>query len=206
MNIHINNSSNMFFRKNRSIYSCNGRLRWIFILAILFLSSGCLRSLHPWYTANDLSENPALIGTWENESKSEEWTFTKSQDGYRLSLVMNGEAANFDLHHFSIGKNRFLDITASSPETKNDFYKFHLFPVHTIAKLTLDQDEMEISLLDMNWFDEMLKRKKLTVKFERIEKQVILTAPTAELQKLVRRFANDSDAFPNSQSVLTRKK
>lgn len=204
--MHINNASNMFFRKNRSLHPSNAGLRWIFLFSILFLSSGCLRSLHPWYTANDLSENPALIGTWENESKSEEWTFTKSQDGYRLSLVMNGESANFDLHHFSIGKNRFLDITASSPETKNDFYKFHLFPVHTIAKLALDRDEMQISLLDMHWFDEMLKRKKLSVKYERIEKQVILTAPTAELQKLVRRFANDSDAFPQSQSVLTRKK
>jgi hypothetical protein len=53
-------------------------------------------------------------------------------------------------------------------------------------------------MLDNDWLTKMLRTEEIDIAHIRIDKQIILTAPTKELQLLVLKYAEDEEAFPET--------
>ena len=180
---------------------------WIaFALAVLI--AGCVRSLHPLFTEKDLIFEPTLVGTWVDGDGKDTWTFQKSKDksytlihfqhehGKFMEGKETGDTARFEVKLGRLGNFFFLDIYPEEPTIKNDLYKIHLIPAHTFSRMWLEGDELRLSMLDNDWLKKMIAEGKVQITHEKIDGDVILTAPTEELQKLVLKYAEDTKAFP----------
>ena len=178
------------------------------VLAIMLLAffTGCVPSLHPLYTQEDLVFDPGLIGMWspvEESEHGEVWTFTKDgETGYRLLIEVKedsaAERAEFDVHLLKLGDHMFLDFYPKQPKFNNDFYMMHLVPAHSFFKVFIEGDILKLVMLDYEWLEKKLEKRKVKLKHERLEDgPIVLTASTKELQKFFKKYADNKDAFPN---------
>ncbi len=182
----------------------NKIIAFIFVLFILFII-GCVRSFYPLYTENDLITDQTLVGTWI-DSDNNVWTFLKPRDkSYELVYTEKSSPAKFKAHLVKLGKYAFLDLAPGELGIDNSFFAGHLIPVHTFSRVWITADSVRFSLFDNGWLKEMIDNKKLSIAHERQGDNIILTAPTRELQMLIVEYAEDKKAFPEP-GVLHRKK
>ena len=149
---------------------------------------------------------------------------TRLAKGYELLYKEGKSEAKFDIHLVKLGEYLFFDIfpdevdylkfegkslavpSSSFGIVKNDskqpdielnsLYFQHLLPVHTFAKVEIEKDEVRIFRFDAEWLDKLFKERKVRIKHETTEDgQVILTAPSADLQKFFEKYAADEKAY-----------
>lgn len=186
------------------------RRKYFIAFTIALLISGCVRSLFPLFTDEDLIFDPKLIGTWVEKDGKNTWTFEKAGEkeytllhfeaeyDNKMGKKIPGDTTKFIAQLGQLDKYIFLDIYPGKPDTKvkNGFYNFHLLPVHTISRVWLDGDLLKLSLLDNDWLERMIDNNAFKITHARLSDQIILTASTEELQQLVIRYAENKKAFP----------
>jgi hypothetical protein len=176
-------------------------------LALAFLLASCVQSLHPLFTEKDCIFDQALVGTWLEPDSKDMWIFMRSGDkAYELIYLEKGNPAKFQVHLGKLGNALFLDLYPHMPETSNDLQKGHLLAVHTISRVWIKDDTLQLVMLDHAWLKKMLDRDSFVIKHERVGDQIVLTASTEEFQKFVRRYADDPEAFPQRTAGLIRQK
>lgn len=194
-------------------------LKLIVLLGIFVLSLSCVLSLNPLYTEKDLVVEPKIEGNWADKEGKEIWTFEKaSEKSYKLTIVQkekSGESSEkseteepvkFAVHLVKLGNYIFMDLYPQEPDIKNDFYKWHLLPAHSFSRIWIEQDNVKISMLSIDWFKKMIEKKKVKIAYEKIdENRFVMTAPTEKLQKFVLKYAEDSEAFPEPAELYRQK-
>jgi hypothetical protein len=176
--------------------------KYFLALGIAFLSLGCpVRSLFPLFTKSDTIAIPAIAGTWVN-GDGETFLFQTAGDkGYDVVFrEKDGDSTSYKVQTGKIGKAWFLD---SYPKEKN--HDYHLIAAHCISRVRLAGDSLHISMLEGDWLKKMIDRGKVTIPHITSGEDIILTASTDELQKLVLHFADDNDAFPESGGFVRMK-
>lgn len=175
-------------------------------LGIALLIVSCVQSLHPLYTEKDLVFEPALVGTWAGEGGNL-WIFLKSgEKAYELIYVEKESPAKFLAHLVRLDKFLFLDLFPESPDLKNDLQQAHLLNTHTFSRVWLDGDTLRLAMLEHDWIRTMIDQKKTTIKHERLDNRIVLTASTKELQNLIGKHGDNNEAFPKPKSGLIRRK
>jgi hypothetical protein len=177
------------------------------VLGLLLTLAGCVPSLHPLYNEKDVVAEPGIVGTWTQENGKDTWTFQKSEeDHYKVVYTESGQSGKFEVHLVKLGKFLFADFYPEEPEIGNGFYRGHLLPVHTFARVRLEGDKLQLSMLDPDWLKEMIQQKKVRIPHEVLnDEDFVLTAATEELQKLVQTYAEDPKAFSNDSAWLRKK-
>jgi hypothetical protein len=161
---------------------------------------GCVQSLNPLYTEEDLVFEPKLVGVWAEEEESKDrWTFEKAgEKAYRLIYEEDGEQGEFEVHLLRLGEQLYLDFfpdkEAIEKLDRNDFYKYHWLPAHTFARVYAIEPELKMAFMNPDWLNERLsENENLIAHVRRGENEVVLTASTEALQEFVRK--HDSAAF-----------
>jgi hypothetical protein len=171
-------------------------------LGLVMLLAGCVPSLHPLYTEEDLVYDPALVGTWTEEESEDTWTFRELGDeAYELIYTEKGVPARFEAHLVRVGEFLFLDTYPGEPDIKNDFYLIHLVPAHTFLRIEIETNVLRYAMLDLDWLKRMISEKKAEIAHEEIEGGILLTAPPKELQAFLLKYAEDDKAFPDPQEL-----
>ncbi|MCI0450943.1 MAG: hypothetical protein L0Z51_00980 [Candidatus Latescibacteria bacterium] len=167
---------------------------------------GCyVQSLHSLATDDVATFDPELVGTWVAED-DEEFVFTfidTTRGNYTLLCEESGSQARFDAVLVELGGGIFLDIYPEEPQTENGFYKDHLMRVHNVLKIERSVDTLWVADFDAEWLSTMIKDKKVTIDHVPLDGAVLLTAPTKDLQDLVRTYAKTPEAF--SEPVRLRR-
>lgn len=175
-------------------------------LGLVVLLAGCVPSLHPLFTEDDLVYDPALVGTWADQDGENTWTFQKFGDNvYNLIYTEEGVPARFDAHLVQLGEFLFLDTYPGEPNIKNDFYLIHLIPAHIFSRIEMEGDTLRYAMLDLDWLRRMISEKKVTIGHEQVDGGVLLTATTAELQEFFIKYADDDKAFPDPNELHRQK-
>ncbi len=176
------------------------------LLSIIALATACVPSLNPLYTKLDLRQNPAMVGAWISGDSTEIWEFGLAKDSifYDLIETEKDEPRHFEAHLLELNKALYLD-TYPTEESGNDFYKLHLVRAHIFGKIKISPDTLTLSLLDGDWLKDMITKGEIKIGHEDVQDGILLTAPTADLQALVKKYANDDKAF-SSPTYLIRKK
>ena len=171
----------------------------VFYLTALILGGCLLPSLHPLYTDEDLVFEEKLIGKWLQDDGSTIWQFKPgSGKSYELR-VFDGKEGRFQAHLLTLEDFLFLDLFPAEPNLKeNDFYKWHLLPVHTF--MAVDQLDPNLHLRAMNPEPQPLKDDPNLLKSEHTADRLVLTAPTEELQQFVIEYINTEGVFDNPMS------
>jgi hypothetical protein len=169
------------------------------LAAAVLLLAGCVPSLHPFYTAQDLAFDPRLLGTWSpREEKKETWVFSAHEpDAYRLVYTDDkGRAGRFQVRLFRLQGRTFLDLYPEDPPGEpNDYYKLHLLRAHTFLLVNSLEPKLSFTAMSPSWLDKHLKANPRAIAHERTGGGVVLTADTAALQAFVLAHLDAKDAF-----------
>ena len=195
----------------------------VFFVAILL--SGCVvYSFYPLYTKDDLFPNEILTGEWMDED-STTWHFEhatlpgkKAPDNidstsYFLTMFNTkgelSDKAKFLVHILKLGDHYFLDFYIDDFLNDNAYEQlsdFHMVPVHTFAKLTVENNQLNINWFDQGWLESLIEKNKIRIHHENNGDYILLTAKTGELQKFVTKYVNSEEAFKDGmQALLIRK-
>jgi hypothetical protein len=194
------------------------------ISAVLLFLAGCyVTTIHPLFQEKELIKMPELAGTWSHKTSTtgttfEFWKFEEVDSNYSYNLsiwnvdssdIRQNDTAKFEIRLGKLGKINFFDMFPIDYDKGiNDYLKMQLLPSHFISKIKIENDSLNLSFLNNEWFKDMVKKKKIKIKYEIQEKsdRIIVTASTTELQKFVTKYAADTSAFPMKGNAMGRVK
>jgi hypothetical protein len=160
-----------------------------------------VESQNSLFTAKDLLFDSRLIGTWVEESDSEVVTFERS-NGQTYKVVYREKAdrepITLEAQLGRIGRLRFLDI--SGPPRQDSAASAQGRGAHLFFRVWRKGNTLRLAGLDSDWVAEMLTTGRATLDYHRVDKEIVLTAPTADLQRFVVKYANNKAAFPDAMT------
>ena len=174
------------------------------------LLGGCVLSVHPLFTAEDLVFEEKLLGVWAGESSKETWEFGRhgDEDDKKYTFVYTDSEGKTGEFLASLGKlddMLFLDLYPEQPDVNaNDFYKHHLLGTHTFMKVEQIGPTLQMRMMSPDKMKEMLKEDPNLVEHEVLEErdsQILLTASTEELQRFMVEHANDEGLFDKPRDM-----
>lgn len=178
-----------------------------------FAAAGCddsgnpfVVSLRPFYTKVDLQADPGLIGTWRDKEGDVSFTFeagaekeytlvVKETDGERVT------SSEFEAYLMRLGGSWFIDISPKNNSEEDEFYRAHFVRVHSIARLELGQDSMQMAFLNASWLGARIAEKSIDTPHEKADESLLLTGTTEEVQELAYLYSNDERAFAEPLSL-----
>jgi len=175
----------------------------VFALVSLFLV-GCIPSLHPLYTENELVFEPSLLGIWTEEDGRTSYEFIKDgSSSYTMIYTEDSIPSDFAAHLLKLGDNLFLNLQPDEPECGNDFHKGYLISAHSFYKVSLEKDVLRLDGLDIDWLRDLYRDGKTALSREILQGDVfVLTASTKELQEFVLKYAENEGAFPKEGQLF----
>lgn len=176
----------------------------ILLICTLLMFAGCIPSLNPIYTEQDLIFDAGLLGVWTDEEATEIWNFTYSDEKeYKVVYTdEKGKKGEFKAHLLKIEGKTFLNLTPVRPQSAhNDFYKSHFLSLHTFVHITQTAPTVQISYLEPEWLRTHLDKNSSALRHERISGEILLTASPKELQKFLLTHLNTEGAFSKPVSV-----
>jgi len=179
-------------------YLCN---LW-FVLMVL----ACVPSIHPLYTDEVLTYDPALLGNWkETNEDGGTWQFTSS-NGHSYHLLYadnNKKEGKFKVNLLKLNDSMFLDLYPNELQpAANEFYQFHFLPIHTFMRIEIGEAQLKMAPLNPEWLKEFLEENPDAIAHELRDDAVILTASPVQLQRFVLAHEKTEKAFGEPAQLI----
>ncbi len=176
---------------------------WIW-LALALMVQSCIPSLHPLYTKDTIVFENSLLGTWTDNEDT--YVFEKWKDNGYLFTYMDGpDQEQYEVHLVKLGSEYYLDFYSHRKEglfPGDDAALAPLIRTHSFAKVKWDRKKLEIShFAELEWLEDLFDQRKIRIKHERIDDEIVLTAGPRELQKFFLKYANDPNIFTETVSL-----
>jgi hypothetical protein len=189
-------------------------------VVVLFLTGCWALSVHPLYSEENLVFDKMLVGQWyEPDCRDQVWIFESAgEKTYRLTIVQEGVAEQlqnvddddfrmilktnpatdgvFEARLVQLGEDTFLDLYPEYPAGGNEMYKSHIIPAHSFSRISIQGHVLVLSLFDTEWLRENIDDGNITVKHERRDDLIVLTASTEELQKFIMEHIDEAFEEP----------
>ena len=190
--------------------------QWVIGMALAlasFAGAGCedsgnpfVVSLQPFYTKVDLEADPGLIGTWKDEEGDVSFTFEAGTEKEYTLVVKEREgeretSGEFEAHLMHLGGTWFIDFFPKDDSGEDAFHRVHFFRGHSIARVELGQDSMQMRFLSASWLNARIEEKSIDTPHEKADESVLLTGTTEEVQELAYLYVSDEKAFGNPLSL-----
>lgn len=178
------------------------------LLLLAVLLPGCVRSLHPIYTGQTLTYDPAMLGTWADTKGETRLEIAASSGNEAPGAIPSYQVVHTDgdnhparlvAHLAKVGDLLVADLTVADEQDlpASDFYKAHLVPLHTFwivrreGAADGDAQTLSIRAIDSDWLRKMVDENPAAVAHYKSRDDVILTAPPDVLQKFLLAHVND---------------
>jgi len=194
----------------------------ILILAMTAMSSCLVSSLHPFFKAKDKYFDTSLVGYWI-DGDSSIWTILpnmvtagfmgpeKHDSSYVITYYEDEEKyAALTGTLFRLNDVDYVDFMPDPDEDHctSDMTTFHHVPVHTLARVQYNKDSILLYWYGDEWLNELLEQNRIRIQNETIpgydSDRHVLTAPTDELQKFIRKYANDPKTSEEIEQIFAR--
>ena len=198
--------------------------RTIIVTALLLCTmtfSSCLFTLHPLFTAKDLTFDPRLAGSWKIDKEGSIATFERGTPATFSKLpeaiqqlahkaysvtVRNNEGVTEQMYYaflLRIGANLYLDyFPAETPRQQlyDSFYKQHFTPLHSMYKVRFNSDHsFDVCQFDKDYLDGLINKKQVRIHHEtRYDGATLVTASTEELQQYVLKYGDVPQAYESA--------
>lgn len=183
--------------------------RLIVFSMLALLMSSCIISLHPLYDVKTMVKEVKLNGNWldENGQSPSEWLFKPKYDEderftgkYELLHTTDGYTYAYEAVLLKLGGNYYLDVLLDGPvgkEKEDETPMLALYvPSHNFYKIEFKQaDQINIFPFDGDRLDKLVSQRKIRIKHEVVDNTMVITASTEDLQKFLRKYAQDEEAF-----------
>ncbi len=173
------------------------------LLLSALMSSGCLvGSLHPFYEADTLEFDEALLGQWENRDDGMVIQVERGEwKSYKVKYPATGGPVVLTGFLTRIGDSRVLDLTTWRPADPASL----LVPIHLAVRLQLLGDSLTVAPMDYDRLLTEVERGRLPRLHPALDgrKNVLLTADTAALRAWLG-AARVADVFGESTRFTRR--
>jgi hypothetical protein len=192
------------------------------ITGLLLMSSCLVSSLHPFYKAEDKIYDPVMEGYWidedsciwtivpnmvstglfEPQAHDSSYTITYYEDEGRISVLT---ATLFQLNQVN-----YVDFIPDNNEEHftSDMTAFHHIPVHTLARVQYCKDSILLYWFGDEWLNELFEQNRIRIRHETVDnhdyERQVLTATTEELQKFIRKYANEQNTVEEIEQIFAR--
>ena len=192
----------------------------ILILALTAMSSCLVSSLHPFYKEKDKKFDTNMVGNWidgdsciwtihpnmvsegfmEPEVHDSSYTITYYEDENTKSILTTTL--------FQLNGVDYVDFTPDPNEdhSTSDMTAFHHVPVHTLARVQYCKDSILLYWYGDIWLSELFEQNRIRIKHETVEgfeyDRQLLTASTDELQKFIKKYANDPKTSEEIEQIF----
>jgi len=193
------------------------------ITGLLLMSSCLVSSLHPFYKTKDKIYEPAMLGSWidsdsciwviERNMVSEEFMGPEYPDStYRLTYYEEEDMIGLFIGTlFELKGVRYMDFYPDPNEDHcaSGLTSMHHFPTHTLARIRLDLDSIMLYWYGDEWLNDLFEQNRIRIKHETVDmgldfKRHLLTAPTADLQKFIIKYANNPKTGINVNKIFAQ--
>lgn len=163
-------------------------------------------SLQPFYTKVDLETDPGLTGTWRDKEEDVSFTFEAGTEKEYTLVVKerDGEretSGEFEAHLMRLGGSWFIDFFPKNNSDGGEFYRIHFLRGHSIARVELGFDSMQMAFMNASWLSARIDEKSIDTPHEKADGSLLLTGTTEEVQELAYFYANDEKAFADPLSL-----
>lgn len=195
---------------------------------LLFLSS-CLTTLYPVFHEKDVEYNESLLGYWKCLDKSKNISYMEfrkipedykkelplnirkiSDKGYLVSRINNSEGviSLYFVFLAKIGNCYYLDYYPAEMQSQKDVnknYKAHFIKVHSNYRCDIKgSDYFEMKLFDKSFLDRLISKNQINIRHEVINGKNIFTASTDDLQKFIKQYGDNPEAFGDDITYCSR--
>lgn len=171
------------------------------LLGALLLTAGCVPSQNPLYTDKEIVQNDDFAGAWQDARLQGIIRIEKADDkAYTLSIPPMGNietSTTLKVHLVKLEDKLFMDAVNT---TANDMDPV-LNAAHYFSKVKIEKDTLSITALDLEWAKGAITGGSLQIANETRGDKILLTAPTAELQKLALKYIDDAAAYKNGLTM-----
>jgi hypothetical protein len=195
----------------------------IILTLALTAMSGCLvSSLHPFFKKEDKIFDTTMVGYWmdgdsciwtilpnlkstefmgpEKHDSSYVITYYEEDDQYS---VLTGTL-------FQLNSVKYVDFMPDPKEDHctGDMTTYHHVPVHTLARVQYNKDSILLYWYGDDWLNELFEQNRIRIKHETVNSsdydRHVLTADTDELQKFIKKYANDPKTVEEIEAIFTK--
>ena len=185
----------------------------LFVLSTFLLMTGCgIFSLHPLYHQEDLVMKPGIVGTWQSNSDKGFFVIidTLGNKKYEFVMLDKEDTIGFQMGLIELNNQYFIDLfplddgnilLGEDAELLENLFRNYI-PAHSFMKFDVIGDEMYLTEFDEERLIELFQQDKIRLAHEipgEDEDYVVITASTGDLQKFIIRYANDKDAFTETE-------
>jgi hypothetical protein len=187
------------------------------LAAAVLWNSGCyVASLYPFYTSQDVVFDASLLGTWVGD-EDERWTISRANgqaDSYTIevledtSFFLSGKSgpqvrSAFSVRLFRLDDLLFMDAFPAPSTTCDRGLSWNALRagMHFVFRVSRDGDTLRMQALDPDKVDALVQARSHVHLFDDGGTSdrpggpgganLVLTAPTAELQAFLRRHLDD---------------
>jgi len=151
---------------------------------------GFALSLQPFFSKSDLENDPHLAGMWIDQEDDATFTFKEADDQlYTLTVDEKDDDrkshVEFEAHLVRLGAHRYLDLFPRSASEGSAFFLIHLVPAHSLARVEISQDKLQLAFLDGAWLKKQIDDKTVDVACQKTAWAMLLTGTTDEVQDLI---------------------
>ncbi len=183
----------------------------LFLTAALLLQGCIVRSLHPFFSEETVVFKPELLNTWI-DADGDLWEIERqnrgNQDGYKMRYTTDGHTSEFLVHLFELGDEYYVDFFPIGYEGDGDFefVNAHIVMTHSIARVEmLTENEIRIKWFNASWLGDLFKQNRIRIEHEIVDPEegleaVLLTAPTAELQKFIIKYGDEDATYDDEHT------
>ncbi len=194
----------------------------IIILAMASMTSCLVSSLHPFFKKEDKFFDTTMVGYWM-DGDSCIWTIfpnmvnknpmspAKHDSSYVITYYEDD--TNYSILTgtlFQLNEVNYVDFVPDSNEDHctSDMTAFHHVPVHTLARVQYCKDSILIYWYGDDWLNDLFEQNRIRIKHEKVTSvdydRHLLTAGTDELQKFIKKYANDPKTVEDIEAIFAR--
>jgi hypothetical protein len=168
---------------------------------------GFALSLQPSYTSTDAELDQGLVGAWATKEGDVRFRFEPGEGkSYKVVVTETDggkeSSAEFEAHLMQLGGFSFLDFFPNTEPGGSDFLQMHLLRAHSIAKIELSPETLQMAFFDGTWLQKKIEEKSVDVSFQKTNGTLLLTGPTEEVQNLLFLHGNENEAFPDPITLI----
>ena len=194
----------------------------VFIIMLTLISmTGCLvSSLHHFFKQKDIIYDSVMVGTWidgdsciwtiePNTFKEIIWGEKKMDSTYNI-VYYEDEHSKAELIGtlFQLNGVSYVDFVPDpdGDHSSSDVTSWHHISVHTLARVQYCKDSIMMYWYGDEWLNQLFEQNRIRIKHETVESldydRHVLTASTDELQKFIRKYANDPKTSDDIERIF----
>jgi hypothetical protein len=180
----------------------------LLLIVVLIATQSCtIFSLNPLYHEDDLLEEPALLGAWQEDDEGKEFVSFEKYEGKRYIfryMEKDGpekiDSVSFEAGLLKVGEHYFLDLYPyyEQESSESDYLLRGFIPTHSFLKIEWNKDDLDLYIFSYDRLQELFEQNRIRIRHQTFEDYIVITASTDELQKFIKKYADDEKAFDDS--------